>query len=445
MRKKVQLMVILTILAWATQTLFHQWGFGQEIAAQPAPGQPAAAQPAPAQPAEKFVPGTARFAAGATLELRGEATVYGPEVKLKQVCRWSARDAGVFGPISDMVLARIPNNTPFQPVSIAQIRTTLHDAGVNLAVVKFSGPTTCTVTRSDVEYNEQEALLQWARAREGQPVPAGERTPATAAKGNPEPAAPQKAAPTSTPTSTELFAPDAESDDQQQERSPVHTLRDALIDDLSVRLRIPVEQLQVTFDPRDEQALRLAEPQFKFNLQPRRARNLGAVSYDVQIVTEAGKSQKLAVNATARAWQQQVVLGTPLAFRQTIRAADVAERRVLVDSQGDDPLLTPQQVIGQQAARELRPGTVMTAKMVQAVPLARTGQFITVTLNRGAVRVKTVARAMEEGSFGQTIKVKNEATRDVYNVVLTGPQEASMGPPTARDANKADVASARTE
>jgi hypothetical protein len=26
-RKMVQLMVILTILAWATQTLFHQWGY----------------------------------------------------------------------------------------------------------------------------------------------------------------------------------------------------------------------------------------------------------------------------------------------------------------------------------------------------------------------------------------------------------------------------------
>ena len=27
-RKKVQLLVILTILAWATQTLFHQWSTG---------------------------------------------------------------------------------------------------------------------------------------------------------------------------------------------------------------------------------------------------------------------------------------------------------------------------------------------------------------------------------------------------------------------------------
>ena len=28
MRKTVQLMVILTILAWATQTLLSQWGYG---------------------------------------------------------------------------------------------------------------------------------------------------------------------------------------------------------------------------------------------------------------------------------------------------------------------------------------------------------------------------------------------------------------------------------
>src|SRR5687767_5024757 len=88
MRKKVQLMVALTILAWATQTLFQQWGYGQGVPAQTAP--------APAAPVERFVPGTARFAAGATLELRGEATVVGPEVKLPQVCRWSGADAGVF-------------------------------------------------------------------------------------------------------------------------------------------------------------------------------------------------------------------------------------------------------------------------------------------------------------------------------------------------------------
>lgn len=405
-RKKVQLMVILTLLAWATQTLFQQWGYGQGVAAQERA----------AQPAEKFVPGTARFAAGATLELRPEATVLGSEVKLRQVCRWSSADAPVFAPLADLVLVRIADGQPFQPVTLDQIRSTLHDAGVNLAVVRFSGPTSCTVARSDVEVDEQEALLEWANAKEK----GRQETAATVASSRtaPTPAAPQLEAGPETP----VAPPDAER----------KTLRDLLIHDLSVRLRIPAEDLHVTFNPNDDQALRLAEPQFKFDIQPKRVRNLGAVSWEVQILTSGGgaarKSQTMSIAATARAWQQQVVLARPLSFKQTIRDTDVTERRILVDALDDEPLLGMKQVVAQQAARELKPGTLMTAKTVQPVPLARSGQFVTVVLSRGGVRIKTVGRAMEDGSYGQTIKVKNEATKDVFEVVLTGPQEGTLGP-----------------
>ena len=430
-RKTVQLMVILTILAWATQTLFHQWGFGQDVTASPVPTQ-TRSQAQPTQQ-DKFVPGTARFAAGATLELRGEATVIGPEVKLRQVCRWSSRDAAAFAPVADLVLARIPSETPFQALTLEQIRSTLHDAGVNLAIVKFSGPTSCTITRSDVKYDEQEALLQWARAKD----------PGSAAKGEAETATDGNKVRTAAPPSGAAlpFAEQLPRNAIETEQPPVRTLRDILVEDLSVRLRVPQNDLSVTFDPRDESALHLAEPQFKFNVEPRRVRNLGSVAWDVQIVTEGGRSKKMSVAATARAWQQQAILARPVAFKQVIRDSDVSERRILVDALQDEPLLAVAQVLGQQAARQMPAGTILTARTVQAVPLARSGQFITVSLSRGGVRIKTVGRAMGDGSYGQTIKVKNEATRDVYEVVLTGPQEGTMGPA----ADDAKVASARTE
>ena len=393
-RKKVQLMVALTILAWATQTLLHQWGYGSELRAQ-----------------DRFVPGTARFAAGATLEMRAEATVLGPEVKLRQVCRWSSADEAVFAPLADLVLARFEEGKPFRPVTLDQVRSTLHDAGVNLAVVRFAGATNCAVARSDAEVDEQDALLEWADAKQGKSV----QTPLAAT----EPVADSAEA---------TGAPVAPASSDRK------TLRDLLIHDLSVRLRVPVEDLHVTFNPKDDAALRLAEPQFRFDIQPKRVRNLGAVSWEVQILTQAAgggaprRSQKMSVAATARAWQRQVVLSKPLAFKQTIRDSDVTERRVLVDVLDDEPLLGIRQVVAQQAAREMKPGTVMTARTVQPVPLARTGQFVTVHLSRGGVSIKTVARAMEEGSYGQTIKVRNEATKDVYEVVLTGPQEGTLGP-----------------
>jgi flagella basal body P-ring formation protein FlgA len=437
-KKTVQLMVILTILAWATQTLFHQWGFGAETGAAP--------QDKAAAGADRFVPGTPRFAAGATLELRGEATVYGPEVKLRQVCRWSARDAGVFAPVGDLVLARIPPQAPFQALTLEQVRATLHDAGINLAVVKFSGPTSCTITRSDVKYDEQEALLQWARAKEG----------TAPAKGEAEAARHSEPGAFAATRSNNARFNDARSGDglplaeaetpteaktSAAEDPAVRTLRDVLVEDLSVRLRVPANDIAVNFDPRDEQALHLAEPQFKFNVEPRRVRNLGSVAWDVQVVTEGGKSKKMTVSATARAWQRQALLARPVAFKQVIRESDVSERRILVDALHDEPLLEAAQAVGQQAARQMPAGTILTARTVQAVPLARSGQFVTVTLSRGGVRIKTVGRAMGDGSYGQTIKVKNEATKDVYEVVLTGPQEGSMGPA----ADDAKVASARTE
>jgi flagella basal body P-ring formation protein FlgA len=60
--------------------------------------------------------------------------------------------------------------------------------------------------------------------------------------------------------------------------------------------------------------------------------------------------------------------------------------------------------------------------MVQALPLARVGQLVTVTVQTRGVQVRTVAKAVDEGTYGQTIRVRNEATKEMYDVTLTGPQ-----------------------
>lgn len=71
--------------------------------------------------------------------------------------------------------------------------------------------------------------------------------------------------------------------------------------------------------------------------------------------------------------------------------------------------------------------------MIEALPMARNNQLVTVSLGQGNVRVKTVTRAIEGGAMGQRIKVRNEATNEVYDVVLTGPQEAALGDAAPRN------------
>src|SRR3954468_5738931 len=69
-RKTVQVLVILTILAWATQTLLHQWGFGQ-VVGMDAP----TTQPTSDERSERFVTSDLRTSASSTLDIRSEATV----------------------------------------------------------------------------------------------------------------------------------------------------------------------------------------------------------------------------------------------------------------------------------------------------------------------------------------------------------------------------------
>jgi flagella basal body P-ring formation protein FlgA len=424
-RKTVHLMVWLTILAWATQVLFSSWARGEEPT--PAAGVQFAQVPVELGGDEKFVPGGERFYSGATLELRPEVNVIGEEVKLKQVCRWSDADKGAFEPIADLVLLRLAKKSPYRTLTVREMRDTLHDAGVNLAVVRFAGATSCTVARTDVKFDERSALDQWIAAKDQlnskpgllespttQPVKASVMPTAAVTKAAPTEAAVPAAA-ISAPAARQAVA----------EAKAYRSLRDYLVAEVGERLNMPADQLQFHFNPADEKVLNLAEPHFEFNVNPPRNRNLGEVTWDVTIVAN-GTSQKTSLTANVKAWQSQLVVDKPLGYRQIIRDDDLVDRRTLVDRIGEDPLVTREQVVGQMAGRELRLGTVLTAKLIDPIILVKSGQLVSITLTQGTIRAKSVARATEQGTIGQTIRVKNEVTNNTFDVVVTGPQTARL-------------------
>jgi flagella basal body P-ring formation protein FlgA len=398
-----------TILAWATQTLVQQWGFGAEL--------PPLAM-AQNQTAERFVP--REGVAPVRLELRGEAAVIGDEVALRQVARWSDADADTFAPVADLVLLRLSRETPFKSITLDEIKATLRDAGVNLAGIRFTGAARCVIHRVDVEHDESRALDQWIAARTGVASSTGLES-VSATQTEPQPVDPDGlATDANLSTPAEVHAAGDAGDD-------VRSLRSLLLNELARRTGFSRAALQVSFKPGDEKLLNLSQPQFRFTVDSGRARSLGDVSWVVTIAGADGSKQRVSISAFARAWQHQLVAARPIAAKQTIRDEDVTERRTLVDRGGDEPMLRSTQAIGQQAARDIAADAIITPRMLEAVPLVRPGQFVTVTLSQGGVQVKTVARALEGGAYGQTIRVRNETTRDVFQVVVTAPQTATIG------------------
>jgi flagella basal body P-ring formation protein FlgA len=203
------------------------------------------------------------------------------------------------------------------------------------------------------------------------------------------------------------------------------SLRDFLVAEAAERLNLAADQLQFHFNPADEKLLNLSEPHFEFNVNPPRNKNVGEVTWDVTIVAD-GSSQKTSITANVKAWQNQVIVNKPLGYRQIIREEDLIERRTLVDHIGEDPLVTREQIVGQMAGRDLKLGTVLTGRLIDATILVKTGQLVSITLTQGAISAKSVARATEQGTIGQTIRVKNEVTNNMFDVVVTGPQTARL-------------------
>ena len=270
--------------------------------------------------------------------LRPDATVPAGDVKLKNVCRWSDADAAAFAAVADLTVARLPANRGCASVTIQDLRATLRDAGVNLALVSVAGATACAVNRADVAADDRAALQDWI---DSHAAPAAAVAPAAPiAPSDPGAAASPRPPEASAPAIPESVAlsPAAARPVTAADAKPFPVLRDLLAADVATRLQLDPAAVQMTFSPADEKVLNLAEPYFKFNLTPRRVRDLGEVSWEVLILA-GDTTQKVTVDATARAWQTQSVLGRPLAYRQVIRDEDVVEKRALVDRLPDEPLL----------------------------------------------------------------------------------------------------------
>lgn len=368
--------------------------------------------PSDAAPAARVASREAYATAGdqrlrvAAIEVRSEATVNDANVTLRQVCRWSDADENAFEPFADLIVARL-GTRGFATITIETLRSTLRDAGLPPSRVNIAGSTSCTVTRSDVTVDEAAALQAWS----GQPALNGEPARREIVAAHPE--APAAAA--------------GDGDD----------LKSKLIADVAQRLKLPVDTLQVDFRPEDRRLLSMGAP-FEFTIEPQRHGDLGEVSWLVTVSgagkptlkNDVGDGRRVRIVATARAWMDQAVATRALATREEIAAGDIETRRVLADRLPSDAWVTQAQAVGQQAAREVRPGTVLSTKLVAPVELVRPGQLVTILSRRGVVEVKSVARAMQSGTMGQVVKVKNETTGELFSVTMTARQTASLGDPT---------------
>lgn len=362
---------------------------------------------------ETFMPRPERLAGPVTLHMLPEARLSGGEVRLRQIARWSDADASLDA-LGELVVLHLEPGQRHVVFSLDLLRQKLRGAGVNMGRMRLAGPMQCTVYRSDVPDDEAARLARWARG--------GSDEPAT------RPARDGAIRPVALAGMDVDIRPAADGAVAAAADLPAElSLGELLIADLVNRTGLQRSRLQVDFDHSRHRLTGLSTRAFTFSFRSTRSRDIGAVAWEVDIVGPGQQRESVEIRATVQMWQTQVVAVRALNSGQIIQASDVQERDVLVDKVSADVPLSLAQVVDAQSQRDVRPGMVLTASMVRAVPLARPGQLVTVVLRQGGVKLTTVARAMDSGGYGQSIRVRHESTQQIYEVVLTGPQQATMG------------------
>jgi flagella basal body P-ring formation protein FlgA len=90
------------------------------------------------------------------------------------------------------------------------------------------------------------------------------------------------------------------------------------------------------------------------------------------------------------------------------------------------------EVVGKAASRAVPAGSVLQAQSVCEATLVRRGEAVTVYVRRDGLRIRTTARAHDDGALGDRITVESMLSRKKkFAARVCGPQEAEVELPGA--------------
>ena len=90
------------------------------------------------------------------------------------------------------------------------------------------------------------------------------------------------------------------------------------------------------------------------------------------------------------------------------------------------PITTAEQLIGMEARQAIQVGDVILGDKVQSPVLVKRGDLVTVISHGSGIRIRTTARANQDGAKGELVQVESLETREHYDVRVTGHREAAI-------------------
>jgi len=181
-------------------------------------------------------------------------------------------------------------------------------------------------------------------------------------------------------------------------------------------------KVKIDFNPTVGPVLSLTDPPYSFRIEPQGdVRRLGLIGLKVEIVREAEVLQTVQVLAKVEVEAPLLVARRTINSKAEIGEPDVELLWRPIRKVGETYVTALDEVSGQRARRLIPPGTVITADLLEAQPMASRGQLVTVLHRVGGLEVRMTGRAMSGGVKGELISVRNERSKDIFRGRLIKP------------------------
>jgi flagellar basal body P-ring formation protein FlgA len=313
-----------------------------------------------------------RSLAAAELQLRAQCNPAGPVVTLGDVAEIGSADTVQTARMAAIELFPTPSAQEPRIVKVREIQDLLMLRGVNLTEHRFCGSSEVTI----------QAIVARPRATASKSV-----------------------------STTEI---------QRTKRR----IGENLLKYLSEHAAAP-QAWSLDFALTEDQARALADPARPISIAGGCSPWTGSQRFEL---TVGGKQQaaRVTIDANVGIIAPVVVALRPLVRGAVIREGDVELRQPAAAEKNTAALRTVDDAVGHELIRSVPAGSAVVSDCLRAPLAVHRGEVVTVYAQSGAIRIRTNARAHDEGSVGELVAVESMLNRNTYYARVSGVREVEV-------------------
>lgn len=155
---------------------------------------------------------------------------------------------------------------------------------------------------------------------------------------------------------------------------------------------------------------------------------LGLFTLLVDIFEGDGPPRQAQVRLRVRRFADVLVASDRITRFDPVDESALQLERKDITNLREQPVTSVEEIRGLRYTRNLRRGTILTSRCVEAVPDLRDGAEVTIVYSSGPCIITALGKALESGYVGETVRVRSDASGKIIRAEVADGATVRLAP-----------------